>query len=158
MQGMTEFKYVPHPHIEARKASGPPTRAKATETIHGNSKVGRINAKIGLKITMVVGTMWAAYAFLVLTLVSLPGAINTHNTVVIVAWIAQTFLQLVLLPIIIVGQNLQAASSDARAQATYDDASAVLAEAKQIQDHLLVQDTAIENILARLQGPGVAKA
>lgn len=148
---MTEFTYVPHPHVEARKAAGPPTRAKATETIHGASKVGRINAKIGLKITMVVGTMWTAYAFFALSVVSLPSALRSHDVIIIVAWIAQTFLQLVLLPIIIVGQNLQAASSDARAQATYDDASAVLEEAKQIQEHLLAQDEAIKNILARLE-------
>ena len=67
------------------------------------------------------------------------------------AWIAQTFLQLVLLPIIIVGQNVQAAAADARSQATYDDASAVLEEAKQIQEHLIAQDSAIEKILHLLQ-------
>lgn len=150
MRSVTDFTYVPHPHVEERKAVGPPTRAQATETIHGESKVGRLNAKIGLRITTIVGTMWAAYAFFALTLVSLPSAINSHSAIVIVAWIAQTFLQLVLLPIIIVGQNLQAASSDARAQATYDDASAVLEEAKQIQIHLLAQDEAIKAILARL--------
>lgn len=148
---MTDFTYVPHPHVEARKAVGPPTRKQATETIHGSSKVGRINAKIGLRITMIVGTMWAAYAFFALSVVSLPSAIHSHNVITIVAWIAQTFLQLVLLPVIIVGQNLQAASSDARAQATYDDASAVLEEAKQIQEHLLAQDEAIKTILTRLE-------
>lgn len=155
---MTEFTYAPHPHVEARKAAGPPTRAKATETIHGSSKLGQLNAKIGLKITMVIGTMWAAYAFFALSVVSLPSAIRSHDVIIIVAWIAQTFLQLVLLPIIIVGQNLQAASSDARAQATYDDASAVLEEAKQIQAHLLVQDEAIKNILTRLEGSSPAQA
>ena len=155
---MTEFTYSPHPHVEARKAAGPPTREKATQTIHGSSKMGRFNAKIGLKITMVIGTMWAAYAFFALSVVSLPSAVRSHDVIIIVAWIAQTFLQLVLLPIIIVGQNLQAASSDARAQATYDDASAVLEEAKQIQAHLLIQDEAIKDILARLQGINPAQA
>ena len=64
------------------------------------------------------------------------------------AWIAQTFLQLVLLPIIIVGQNVQAAAADARAEATYEDAAAVLEEAKQIQAHLAAQDAALEKLLA----------
>jgi hypothetical protein len=63
---------------------------------------------------------------------------------------AQTFLQLVLLPIIIVGQNVQAAAADARSRATYDDASAVLEEAKQIQAHLKAQDTAIQQILTQV--------
>ena len=64
---------------------------------------------------------------------------------------AQTFLQLVLLSIIIVGQNIQATGSDARAKATYDDAAAVLEEAKQIQIHLQAQDDKITAILTRLE-------
>jgi hypothetical protein len=60
---------------------------------------------------------------------------------------------LVLLPIIIVGQNVQAAAADARSQATYDDAAAVLEEAKQIQTHLAAQDAEIEKILSALASP-----
>jgi hypothetical protein len=59
--------------------------------------------------------MTCAYAFAVLALISLPAAIMSHNPIVIIGWIAQTFLQLVLLPIIIVGQNVQSVASDARA-------------------------------------------
>jgi hypothetical protein len=46
-----------------------------------------------------------------------------------VAWVAQTFLQLVLLPVIIVGQNLQAQAADTRAEDTDKDAEPVLHEA-----------------------------
>jgi hypothetical protein len=38
-----------------------------------------------------------------------------------VAWIAQTFLQLVLLSVIMVGQAVQSAAADARASKTYND-------------------------------------
>src|ERR1035437_9407318 len=62
----------------------------------------------GGKITSVVGTMWCAIAFAIIALVSLPGAIATGNLVTIISWIAQTFLQLVLLSVIMVGQDLQA--------------------------------------------------
>ena len=148
------FDYVPHPHMQARKADGPPTVAAAVAAVHGPGPVGRLNAKVGLKITLVVGTMWSAYLFTVLALVSAPAAFQTGDRIIIVAWIAQTFLQLVLLPIIIVGQNVQASAADARSQATYDDASAVLEEAKQIQAHLLVQDGAIQQILKRLTSGG----
>ncbi|HET7723996.1 MAG TPA: hypothetical protein VFK68_05115 [Propionibacteriaceae bacterium] len=61
----------------------------------------------GGKITSVVGTMWCAIAFAILALVSLPGAIASGSLVTIVSWIAQTFLQLVLLSVIMVGQDLQ---------------------------------------------------
>ena len=144
------FHYIPHPHAQLRQQAGPPTVAAAAQSIHGPGVIGRFNARFGLKITVVVGTMWTAYLFTLLALVSAPSALRTGDKIIIVAWVAQTFLQLVLLPIIIVGQNVQAAAADARSQATYDDASAVLAEARQIQAHLLAQDAAIEQILTKV--------
>jgi hypothetical protein len=144
------FDYIPHPHTEKRKETGPPTVAAAVAQIHGPGLIGRVNAKVGLKVTLIVGTMWCAYLFTLLALVSAPSAFTSGSSIIIVAWIAQTFLQLVLLPIIIVGQNVQAAAADARSQATYDDAAAVLEEAKQIQAHLAAQDAAIEKILAAI--------
>ena len=108
------------------------------------------NDRVGLLVTRGVGTMWAAYVFLGLTLVSLPAAIASGSALVMVSWVAQTFLQLVLLPIIIVGQNIQAAVSDERAKATYDDATAILHEVKQIQKHLLAQDAALDGMIKDL--------
>ncbi len=103
-------------------------------------------------VTVAVGTMWCAYLFTLLALVSLPAALRSHNSLIMVAWIAQTFLQLVLLPIIIVGQNVQAAASDQRAEDTYRDAEAVLHEALQIQAHLRAQDDVLLRILSTLPG------
>ncbi|OZB89419.1 MAG: hypothetical protein B7X41_02995, partial [Microbacterium sp. 14-71-5] len=119
------FEYIPHPHIARRQHSGPPKVAAAAAQVHGSGLVGRFNARVGLRITLIVGTMWTAYVFTVLALVSAPSAFKSGDKLVIVAWIAQTFLQLVLLPIIIVGQNVQAAATDERSLATYNDASAV---------------------------------
>lgn len=147
------FDYVQHPHVERRKETGPPKVAAVATAMHGPGLIGRFNARAGLKITLVVGTMWTAYVFTLLALVSAPAALHSGDRIIIVAWIAQTFLQLVLLPIIIVGQNVQAKAADARSLATYEDASAVLDEARQIQAHLLVQDAAIQQILARLSTP-----
>jgi hypothetical protein len=145
------FEYIQHPHVEKRKETGPPTVAAAVAQVHGPGPIGRLNARIGLKITVIVGTMWCAYLFTILALVSAPTAFSSGDKLVIIAWIAQTFLQLVLLPIIIVGQNVQAAAADARAEATYNDAAAVLEEAKQIQAHLEAQDGEIEKIMASLK-------
>jgi hypothetical protein len=94
--------------------------------------------------------MWAAYLFTVLAFVSLPSTIKTHSATVLVLWLSSEFLQLVLLPIIIVGQNIQAKAADERSQATYNDAAALLDEANQIQAHLQAQDVVIERILAAL--------
>jgi hypothetical protein len=78
-----------------------------------------------VKITKTVGSMWMAYAFAALTLISLPAAIASGQVIIIVAWIAQTFLQLVLLPIIIVGQNVIQAANDARAEADHETLIAI---------------------------------
>jgi hypothetical protein len=147
------FDYVRHPHVSQRKESGPPKVAEAAISMHGPGPIGRFNAKVGLKITLIVGTMWTAYIFTLIALVSAPAAFHSGDRIIIVAWIAQTFLQLVLLPIIIVGQNVQATAADARSLATYNDASAVLEEARQIQAHLKVQDDAIQKILSTISAP-----
>src|SRR6266851_3088941 len=90
------------------------------QEVHGDNIFGRINTRLAVTITKIVGSMWCAYVFALLALISLPAALNSHDPIIIVAWIAQTFLQLVLLPIIIVGQNVQASASDARAQSDHD--------------------------------------
>ena len=141
--------YTPtvHPRIEQRKRQGP---VKVRDVMKKDSPIARLNTWVAVKVTRGVGTMWCAYAFAALAIVSLPAAIASRNPVLIVSWISQTFLQLVLLSIIIVGQNVLAAASDKRAEATYQDADAVLHTALQIQDHLAAQDGEIEKILAGL--------
>ena len=74
------------------------------------SAISRVNRKIAEGITSGVSTMWCAYIFAGIALISLPNAIKSHDTIIIVSWIAQTFLQLVLLSIIMVGQSVQSES------------------------------------------------
>ena len=86
--------------------------------------INRLNRKVGVTVTNVVATMWCAYAFALIALVSLPQAIHDSFTggfhpLPIITWIAQTFLQLVLLAVILYGQNLQSEKADARAEATF---------------------------------------
>jgi hypothetical protein len=145
-----DFTYREHPRVAERETEGPVTTRKIVKRVAAESPAKRFNSKLGLGITLSVGTMWAAYIFAALALVSLYAALSSGNLITIVAWIAQTFLQLVLLPIIIVGQNIQAAASDARAAATYKDAGAILAEAKEIQSHLAAQDAATSALLDKV--------
>ncbi len=142
--GAHAFRYLPHPHIARRKLEGP---VKVADQLPRGNAVSRFNAAFAVRITNAVGSMWCAYIFAAIAFVGLPGAIK-DGTLGIVQWIAQTFLQLVLLSIIIVGQNVQAAASDKRAESTYQDAEAVLHEAIQIQAHLLAQDESLEGLMA----------
>jgi hypothetical protein len=101
------------------------TKADVRREVHGTSAAGRFNSWLAVNITRGVGTMWVAYLFAGLALISLPAAIASHETIIIVAWIAQTFLQLVLLPIIIVGQNVISTAQDKRAEADHDTLLAI---------------------------------
>jgi hypothetical protein len=107
--------HIPHPHLEKRKEAF----LKAKEEAAG------FNSKLAVQITNIVGTMWCAYAFAALALISLPEAVRA-GTATLVAWFAQTFLQLVLLSIIMVGQKVAAEKSDKQLEQTFYDAEALL--------------------------------
>lgn len=143
------YEYAPHPRSEELRKNRPVKSDDLRKLDHQN-RIVRLNARFGLKITLIVGTMWAAYLFTVLALFALPDAIK-QGTYFVIVWLSSSFLQLVLLPIIIVGQNIQAAAADQRSESTYKDAEAVLKEAEEIQRHLLAQDEAISSIVERLE-------
>jgi len=84
-----------------------------------------VNAKIAVFLTNLVGSMWCAYVFALIAFLGLRPALKPGGEGII-AWIAQTFLQLVLLSVIMVGQNVQSQASDLRSQHTYDDTVEIL--------------------------------
>ncbi|MHB8470796.1 MAG: hypothetical protein ACYDCH_13740 [Gaiellaceae bacterium] len=146
---MSLYQHVPHPRIATRRASGP---SKVADQLPRQKPIDRFNTWFALKITGGVGTMWCAYVFAAIAFLSLPAALSTGQLIVIVAWVAQTFIQLVLLSIIMVGQNVQSAASDKRAEETYLDAEAVLHEAQEIQAHLQKQDEVLEALIEKMDG------
>jgi hypothetical protein len=141
---MSTYTHVPHPHtLERLEHKDKPVR---TAEVANERASNRFNAWLAVKITDGVGTMWCAYVFAIIALIGLPTALKPGGEGLI-AWIAQTFLQLVLLSIIIVGQNIAAASSDKRSENTYKDAEAILSEAIEIQKHLKSQDDELIEVL-----------
>lgn len=94
----------------------------------------RFNNALAVKITNGVGSMWSAYIFALLSFTSLPAILvtidgNLRNSfphwmittsmITLIAWISQNFLQLVLLPVIMVGQNVIQGQQDAKAEADH---------------------------------------
>lgn len=140
------YAHVPHPHIEKRKKFAPEAPLELPEHL---GPVARFNALLAVKITKAVGTMWCAYAFAGLALLSLPEAMR-GGMPALVSWTAQTFLQLVLLSIIIVGQKVASLSSEKRANETYNDAEAILHESVEIQKHLTEQDEFLQRLIDEL--------
>ena len=91
------------------------------------------NRKLAEKISAAVSTMWCAYLFAAIALISLPAAIKSGDPLIIVAWVAQTFLQLVLLSIIMVGQQSQAESIAQKISETHTASLAEFELAKDAQ-------------------------
>jgi hypothetical protein len=144
------YNYIPHRRTKAKLEGNLDKPVTVAGQLPGGNGMARFNAWFAVKVTNGVGTMWCAYAFAVIALISLPQAISSHSAVTLVSWVSQTFLQLVLLSVIIVGQNVLAAAADKRSEATYNDADAVLHEAVKIQEHLLAQDQVLEDLVDKL--------
>ena len=151
MSGQAIYDYIPHHRTRAKLEGTVHPPGKVADHLPRGSALARFNAWLAVRVTNGVGTMWCAYAFACLAVVSLPAAIRSHDPVILVSWVSQTFLQLVLLSVIIVGQNVLAAAADQRAAATYSDADAVLHEAVKIQEHLLAQDQVLADLVQRLE-------
>ena len=143
---MAIYQHIRHPRIAARLAERP---VRVDDLLPRGTAISRFNTNVAILVTKAVGSMWCAYIFALFDLISLPDAIRT-GTAAIVSWVAQTFLQLVLLSVIMVGQNVQAAAADKRAEATFHDASATLHEVAHIQGHLAAQDELLTRIAAQL--------
>ena len=75
--------------------------------VHGAGPMGRFNQRLAVAITSRVGTMWTAYLFGLLALISLPAALASRDV------------------IIIVGQNVIQTANDARAQADHETLTAI---------------------------------
>ena len=95
-------------------------------------QIRELNKKVALFITEKVGTMSCAYLFALIALISLPEALLSEDPLEIVSWIAETFLQLVLLSIIIVGQNIQSEIAEEQAQTDRETLVAIKRLAEEI--------------------------
>jgi hypothetical protein len=136
------YKHIPHALMEARRKAGPVKVDDQRNLKHPNPVI-RFNSRLALICTVAVGSMWCAYVFGILAVAGLPTALKPG--------ISSDFLQLTLLSVIIVGQNLQAASSDKRSEQTFQDGEIMLHEQAQQAAHLAAQDDKILEILREVQ-------
>lgn len=131
-----------------------------------NTAYQRFNKRVAITVTNAVGSMSMAWLFSLLALVSLPAvltqAFNLHvfphwliavGLIALVAWIAQTFLQLVLLSVIMVGQNVQQQASDARSAKTLEDTETIVDKMNlETEGGIKVLDDKLNMVLERLEG------
>jgi uncharacterized membrane protein len=144
-----DFTHHPHPQTEARKLTAPPKVA--------DQHVG-FNGRLGAAITRSVGTMWAFYTaavFMGLWMILAGFKWGPLHSVDPYPFAFLLFLgnivQLLLMFVIMVGQQVLGAASDKRAVVTYQDAEAILHECLQMQEHLGAQDKALDGMIRRFE-------
>ena len=104
-----------------------------------------VNTRIAVGLTKSVGTMWTAYSFVVLAIVGLLAILGWLPALVavLVVWASQTFIQLVMLPILSVGQNVLGHHAELMADEQYNTTMNTYHDIEQIMAHLSAQDEEI---------------
>ena len=140
---MQPFKYMRHPHRIFN-----PNLVHRTEMEAAN-----VNTQLAVFFTRNVGTMWAAYSFAALALIGLLAILGVFPAIValLIVWASQTFIQLVMLPILSVGQNVLGRKAELQAEETYKAAMNSYHDLEQMHLHLDAQDRQIAQLLAEMQ-------
>jgi hypothetical protein len=106
---------------------------------HDLEAADTFNGKVAVVLTRLVGTMWCFWVFNGIALVSLPSAIHTGNLTVMINWVSSNWIQLILLPALMVGQNLQNVAADARSAKVFEDIETVKSDMVTALDRLNTQ-------------------
>jgi hypothetical protein len=96
------------------------------------------NQKLAIGLTKAVGTMICAYIFAVLAIIGYPGFHATATQWV--QWISQTFIQLVMLSVIMVGQSILGRQQELQADEQFHTTMSSYHDIEQIMQHLSAQD------------------
>src|SRR5271154_3723767 len=91
MAKASSYIYIPHHQTEMRLAGKAALPAMVADQLPKGNGASRFNAWFAVKVTSGVGTMWCAYAFAALAIVSLPAAIGSGRAVVLVSWYPRRF-------------------------------------------------------------------
>ena len=146
---MSLYQHKPHPH-----------QPRNVNQTHARENLQRFNTRLAVLLTKSTGTMWTAYLFAILGVIGLLGLLNLLNPFVflLTTWLSQQFLQLVLLPVIMVGQNVLSKHSELQADEAFQTTMHTFHDTEQMIEHLNAQDrqiiaidTKILQILERLE-------
>lgn len=108
--------------------------------------------RLAVGITEATGSMWTAYLFTFLALLGFPALSTFLGPVVAiyVIWVSQTFIQLVMLPVLSVGQNVLGRKSELMADEQFQTTTKTYHDIEQIMEHLDHQDAQMEIITKQL--------
>jgi len=112
---------------------GQPVHRRTIDHLPTRTGYQRFNKRLAMLITQNVGTMTCFWIFCLISLSSLlavlyaahiigtVGFLTAVGFILIVSWLSQNLIQLVLLPALMVGQNLQNEAADVRSAKTFED-------------------------------------
>jgi hypothetical protein len=99
------------------------------------------NTRLAVWLTRNVGTMACAYLFAVIGIAGLIGAFTDNASLVLIfGSISSYFLQLVLLPVILVGSNVLNRHQELQSEETFQTSQHSFHDIEQIMQHLSAQD------------------
>ena len=129
---MVLFHHEPHQH-----------QPRNVNLVHEEERAaGGLNETVAIWLTKSVGTMWTAYLFTLIAIVGLFAILGVFNPIIalLVAWASQTLIQLVLLPVIMVGQNVLGRKAELQADEAFKTTMSTYHDIEQIMQHLSAQD------------------
>jgi uncharacterized membrane protein len=134
------YEHIPHHH-----------KARNANEVHAQERQS-INDRIAVAVTKIVGTMQTAYTFVVLAFIGLIAILGWLNPLIalLVAWLSQTFIQLVLLPVIMVGQNVSGRHQEITVEEEYQTSIKICHDIEQIAKHQNAQDAQSIEIVEKL--------
>jgi hypothetical protein len=127
---------------------GQPVHRRTIDHLPTGTGYQRFNKRLAMLITQNVGTMTCFWIFCLISLSSLlavlyaahiigtVGFLTAVGFILIVSWLSQNLIQLVLLPALMVGQNLQNEAADARSAKTFEDVEEARNYLRQVLDLL----------------------
>jgi uncharacterized membrane protein len=137
---MSLYTAVRHPRVHRRGGHGP---AKIEDEQLG------VNGKIAAWITAKIGSMWTVYicaaVTAIWTILAELGPLSFDKYPFSFLLFLGNVVQLLLIFVILVGQQVLGRASDKRAMNTFEDAEAILHDCEEIQNHLIAQDLHLES-------------
>ncbi len=144
---------------------GQAVHRRTVDHLQADTGYQRFNKRLAMLITQNIGTMSCFWIFCVISFSSLPavlfaakiigplGFLAANGFIIVVSWISQNFIQLVLLPALMVGQNLQNEAADARAAKTFEDVEDARASVRKALDLLdLHTEGGLKTVLDAIEG------
>jgi uncharacterized membrane protein len=139
---MSLYTAVRHPRVHQRRRHGPASSSADT--------LG-FNARLAARITGGIGSMWTVYGCVAVTTVWM--ALGSRSLLGFDPYpypfllFLGNVVQLLLMFIIMLGQQVIGRGADKRALQTYLDAEAILHDCVEIQNHLIAQDDHLQSCL-----------